>query len=102
MWAADSPGQGLNAYETGAGQTGARLYLQVQCVTPPQRWQRSDNRLCLEAHPEHRGFGAGHVAGPGGRVYLHDCGEVKSQEVMASLSKKQHDDGGRSFQVERN
>lgn len=59
MWAADSPGQGLNACETGAGQTGARLYLQVQCVTPPQRWQRSDNQLCLEAHPEHRGFGAG-------------------------------------------
>lgn len=42
------------------------------------------------------------MAGPGDRVYLHDCGEVKSQEVMASLSKKQHDDGGRSFQVERN
>lgn len=40
--------------------------------------------------------------GSGDGVYLHDSSEIKSQEVMVSLSKKQHDNGGRSFQVERN
>lgn len=40
--------------------------------------------------------------GPGDGIYLHDSSEIKSQEVMVVLSKKQHANGGRSFQVERN